>query len=1037
MRKKILLYALSLGLILAVCFGLRGLIFPNAGRNSHTVHPLAVAKGTGMVNMVVETRNPQGDLEYVLRAKKAVPEGNGRYKLTSPQMQFYTSNGQTILVASQTGDVMVDQTGSTFSGHVYPRKGSLSGNPTITLGPLNTFLPGNTTRQPGQIQMRLSRAIHFNYQEGLITSAGAVRVRGDTLWFNGKKLTAEINVSKKSLEYLRISQGQRLILRHAMRQSRTVSPNGSVPATTRVPNTRPAPPASGTAPAHVSPAAGTTAQNYRLIFGKHVHVSLGVRSLAAHRLVLLFDQGGSGAGANTATQPAAPASPAKAGAATTPESGVTTRPDTGNIGPDDLVVDWTGPLTIRPDTNAADRKLVSSHNTVLMAYGRAGKPVILHDGPQRTGTAAELTYQTGAQRLTMKSHGLAPLRFTDAAVGTLTCRTLTLNNATHHLVLIGPGQFAMQPNPKKMPKGLPANAPPTGVAGQWKGHWLGQLAIVLAPGNTANQAKVSLRQVTIQGNAVLHSRTLRISGQTLLARLQHAPSSGGAEQLSYFSGLGNVLVQNWASPTALPDQLACQHLQLFTHKNAASGRVTPSRLVADGQVKLLFHEAKKPGTAHAGVYRIAAHHLVAHLQSAQPVAKGVKPATAGPFGSGRYQVTTFHAWKQVKLVISGSGKPIVATAYSLRGDRVTGAASLAAIQPGVQPALWPEIQQGNDDLSAEQINMNRTHQSLSIHGPGFLDMESKGTSGKSAPSHVRLTWTDRMNFNGNAHQADFSGAVLATLLGQPRRSSTLACPHLHIVFYKSGRAASMHMAQLNAIGSIANPVIAREASYSPKGLLRTRLYLNSSLLTYNAVKQTLSIPAAGKMLLEDYRTAKSKPGATPSQRGQSAFAWKQRLTYRSKTGILSMHHGVQLVFRPMSPLKNPVSANAGPSTAPAAGANAGLVILHCHELMATLDRQATAAPRGSELGLGGPTRLSLVRAQNAAMELMGIRLVADVLSLNAKTQLAKAYGLNGHEAMVTGQHGKMNTVAQKIIWDLAKGRQGLTFYHPRGLVQTP
>ena len=1032
MQKKILIYALSLGLILAVCFGLRGLIFPNAARPLHTVHPLAVTKGTGMLNMVVETRNAQGDLEYVLRASKAVPQGNGRYKLTHPQMQFYTANGQTILVASQSGDVVVDQTGGTFSGHVYPRKGSLTGHPTITLGPLNTFIADHTARRPGQIQMRLSQAIHFNYQEGLITSAGVVRVRGDALWFNGKKLTAEINVEKKTLEYLRISHGRRLILRHAMRQSGAAGRHGPAPGLPPAPS-RPA-------PGHGPPAPGTAGQHYTLTFGKHVHVSLGVRTMAAHRLVLLFAQSAGAGGNKTGTQQPAPANPPGDNRTGGLKSGIAPRPKTDRIGPDDLVVDWTGPLTVRPDINAAQVKLVSSHNAVLMAYGRPGKPVILHDGPQRTGTAAELTYQTGTQLLTMESHGLAPLKFADTTIGSLTCRSLTLNNLTHHLDLIGPGQFAMQPGQKKLQKGPSAVAPTGGIAGHWKGHWLGKLAIELAAGNAANAAKFSLRQVTIQGNAVLHSRTLRISAQTLRAKLRQAARAGGAEQVSYFSGRGDVLVQNRASPAASPDQLSCQHLQLFTQKNALTGQFTPARLEADGLVQLLFHQSKRPGASHADVYRLDARHLLAHLQSTKPRLKAITPANSGPFGSGRYQVTTFHAWNAVKLVISGMGKPIVATAYSLRGNRVTGAASLAAVLPTAKPALWPEIRQGNDDLSAEQIKMNRTNQSLSIHGPGFLDLESKGTGGsggKTLPSHVRLTWTDRMNFNGNAHQADFSGAVLATLMGQPRRSSTLGCPHLHIVFYKTGPSASLHMARLNAIGSQSQPVIAREASYSPTGMLRTRLYLNSSLLTYNAVEQMLSIPAAGQMLLEDYRAAKSKAGGTPSQRGQSAFAWKQRLTYRAKTGILSMNHGVQLVYRPMSPLKNPISANSASTTSPAAEANAGLVILHCHELMATLDRQAAAGPRGSELGLGGPTRLSLVRAQNAAMELLGIRLVADVLSLDAKTQLAKAYGLNGHDAMVTGQNGKMNTVAQKIIWNLAKGRQGLTFYHPRGLVRTP
>ncbi len=1032
MRKKIIIYFLSLAIAVGIFFAVRGILFPSGPTRMHDIHPLGVASGSGMVNLVAETRDSHGNLEYVLRCRQAVPVGNGRYKLTLPQMQFYTTNGQIVLITSQTGDVAVDQIGGALSSKIYPRKGSLVGHPTITIGPRASFKPGVTARQPGQIQMRLSRAIKFNYQEGLLTSGGSVDIRGDRLRFNGRKLTAEINVRKKTLEYLRISQGKRLIIRNALgggARAPATSPSGGLTA-------------KGSNKSEHSPHTGSqipASPVYKLTFGKSVLVSLGVRTLAAHRLMLLFTPGRGSPSPTTGN--ANGTGHAAASGANHGNSGQTPAPEKKKANPNDLIVDWIGPLTVRPDINVSQIKNVSAHNSILVAYGRAGKPVHLHDGPQRTGTASRVMYQTGPQLLTMLSGGLHPLTFTDASIGSLTCRRLLFNNLTHQLLLTGPGRFAVQPDARTSGAAATATAGLGGRSGHWKGRWLNQLKVLISPGNKAGE-KMAVRRIEVQGDVVIHNRALRIEGQKITAKLRrpaprpgHAPAGG--PQLSYFSAIGKVLVQSRSVFGTSPDQITCGQLQLFTHPDASTGRRVPALFQADERIHLLFHAQNKAGGKGSVVYKLAAKHLTANLE---PAPAGLRNGTGRSQTSGRYQITLFHAWHAVRLAISGMGRPISVTAASLRGNRQLGVASLSAGKAAGGTAIavssWPKIQQGRDSLSAPHILLRRGNQSLTVPGPGIMNLAGKPAKSGGAADHVQVRWAGKMDYDGQKYTAAFSTRVRVTLRGEPLRHSSLSCPQLRVRFYKRPRRAGLHMAWLEARGANKEPVIARESSYSAAGLLRTRLYLNAGMLTYNAVEKVLRIPSAGRMVLEDYRKAGGGKH-TPSQRGQSAFAWRQALSYHAKTGILSMRRHVRLVFRPMTPLKNPLSVKSTAAPASTSNGNAGLVLLDCHELMATLSQTHTTGARGSELGLGGPVRLSLVRAQRSALELMGIRLVADVLSMNIRTQIAQAYGLNGHDAVVTGQQGKASAAARKIVWNLSRGRQGLTLINSRGLGQTP
>ncbi len=1058
MHKKIILYLVSLAVILAVFFAFRGNLF-NSGPGSVRRHakPIPMAGGLGGSNLVIQTRNAQGALLYVLRARRAVPQGGGRYQLQNPEMQFYSANGQSIMVASEHGDMVVNQIGGPLSNKLYLSRGTLQGHPTITLGPLATFAAGSTTRRRGQIQMSLVAPLKFNYQEGLLTSHGMVRVRGDHLFFKGADLTAEFNVKTRQLEYLQIARGRRLVLTNVGGGA------GLAGHPTSPPHRATSHGSAATQSVATEPAVAPQPVVYRLLFGRHVRAVLGAKSLQSSRLGILFTAGVVGAGGNTgnsgpANQPAAiPTNRNRSRANISRERGggrpPATRPSAAHplkaaSGPQHtLVVTWVGSLVVKPLAGRRVR-LLGPSDVIFRATGRTGRPVVMHDGPGRIGTASVVRYETGDQQLIMRAIGLAPLTFTDKKIGRITCRNLRYSNLTHRLALGGPGHLRVA-----------AAALGKNNKVSWTGSWLKNLRLTLSP--TARRTggrttTLALRRVRMTGKARLKSKGLKIAAARLQAAIVSTLNPRRRQALSSFGAQGNVRITSWSyGRIHPPDQLRCDSLELLTAPSKNSSQIEPNRLVADGAVRVVFHQPARGAGHRAATYILSAAHLRAGLtrdrRGGYTTGKGMK--TASPASPGRYRVTSFHAWKNMNLHIMQGGRPIVATGYSLAGNRRAGTAVLGADPAG---RLWPVLAQAGDHITGQRIFLAAKGRSLNIHGPGRLIMQTSvsGDGLKSpaipatgpAPRGNRrasmvLTWKRRMSFSGTRRRAAFHGRVRVALSGRPRRQSQLTCPELTIHLYRQPHASSLHLARLTAaISHAGSAVVARDASYNRAGLLRTRLYLRCSRLRYNAINGLLRIPDPGKMVLEDY--AGTAPGAAKIQgaaklapgHGQSAFSWRRSLQYHARTAIVTMNGHVRLVFRPMTPLKSLASSAPGPHKPES---NSGLVLLDCRQLMAQLTQPGGGKNTGMEMGLGGPRRLAMVQAQNAALELMGIRLEADVLRFNARKRRATASGLNGQNAIISDTSGRVHGTARKIIWNLARGRGGVKFIHPQGVVSTP
>ena len=999
---------------LALFLWLKGQFFPSSGDGTaQRVKPLAIAQGTGATHISIENRDAQGVLQYVMRANLAKPVGGGEYQLIKPELQFYTAKGQSILVDSQTGDVLIGATGAGAGGagrfdsfgNPYLRKGTLTGHVTITVGPLNSFKRGVVARQPRQIQMTLDKPLHFDYQQGLLTSRGTVAVRGDQLQFDGSDLTVEINTANKTLEDLQITHGRTLVINGLFNHS---APTSAATGSQSNP------------PAKVANPVLTT---YALSFGRRVHVALGEQTMLANKLRLYFQ---TAAKAPAAAGNNAPTTASRqTGAGPVPAATATkTRPVALNKTRNPpLVIHWTGPLVLRP-TRHSPVVLSGSREVFLQATGKPGKPVIMRDGPARTGYAAKVTYDSTQQRVTMLAAAKQPVRLSDTSTGSITCETLVYSNLTHHAMLTGPGYFVMT--------GTAAGKHP------WSGSWLKQLAVRLSPGAKTphaaaaapaiGQGKLAVKEITLTGAVKLADSQTSLHAEKLAARFVQTSGKHGGSALSQFAADGDVTITsaNPGLPAADTNRMECSHLILLTRRPKARGNPVPDELKAHGRIALTFYQKAAKAGGIPEKFTVSAGMLHAHLisRTGSPTAAATS-MTDNP--GGQLTVGRFRIWNNTVVHIYNIGRPIRATAYEFSGDRTAGVVTLQSDSAGKIPSA---IYQGADWLKGGTIELRRKLQQVTVPGAGELSIPE---SSKAAEPRVDVSWRNQMQYSAKTRQARLAGRVLAALVGRADQHSSLTAPLMLIHFQRrTTDRNAMKLAQLVASAPAGgNRVVARDASYSKTGALLTGMRLDCRKLAYNALESLLKIPTAGEMVLLDYRPATTANAA--QQRGQSAFSWKQSLAYHGKTRLVTLRGKVHLRFRPTKPLPVPPAA-AGDNTK---NPNSGIVLLDADELLAKLNHTASTVKNGVDLGMGGPTRLRSVTAGNAALEVNGLNLDAGMLKFDAADEIAQAYGLNGQNAIFSNVTGTLHGQARHIIWNLSKASGGVTLIQPTGTTNLP
>lgn len=643
MGKKIALFIL--GVVLFIGAFLAYQYFTGASFSAAKKPALVASTQPEELPPTFESRRPNGDLEWLLSTKKAVPfkdsNGNvvpGEYALTEPSASYYTDDGKIAYIRADRGNILMDESGvaaANRGGKPEPKGGHLSGNVVLTYGPRETFTDNSLDRKPGQLQVRFEKDLDLNYAEQLLTSPGLVHLRSDQLEFDGENLTIAFNRGMKRIELLRIDppvgsgKNNYMLIKDVGKDaagfgdvSKPETPAGAqAPAANTAAVAKPAPAArtavsqNTTAPV-VAPTTTTKKEirtNYKLSFGKEVTATVGPRVLTSDQLFVLFSPPTPG---ENKAEPASSATPAagKGTRAPVPSNGgpasatpakaavVPPTPITPTKG-DDLEVRWTGPMEMRPAADT-DLQLVDRHDFAMEAVGTTERPVIVKD-PTYAATAGRLWFHRAEQRFELEPAGLPTVTATDKdpqhptfGTGRLVCQGLSFFRAANHVSLQGPGTIEVPPELMGRESQGKSEKPLLAT-------WQKQLDVEFASvGNSKDPEKSKRvpRHVVFTGDSDITSSDFHIDSNMLdvlvanagadakgnqKSVLEHVLATGGGSgvHLKYPHQSGGTIDE-----AAKPDGLNADRLELMTEIPGGAGvggggGPVPSRLLAEGNVE--------------------------------------------------------------------------------------------------------------------------------------------------------------------------------------------------------------------------------------------------------------------------------------------------------------------------------------------------------------------------------------------------------------------------------------------------------------------
>jgi hypothetical protein len=536
------------------------------------------------------------------------------------------------------------------------RLGQLSGHVRLTIGAQpsgdtlsavvrvasTTTAPASTARAPseaskafrGEMKIYFDDMVEFDGNQQILTSAGNIYVRSDTVAFDAQGLTLAFNFNRDAqrVEYLRIDKGNRILLRNVGARALSLAEPEN-PAATRprrgenAPRGTAAVPAGATAPtrataATTSPAAIASTRPgrrpaapptvYKLSFGQDVRAAVGGSSLTSERLYLLFMAAGDMADGGKQGAETAPAERAVAQGGPLSPGGNAGAPPATRVADDlpgpmpparenDLVVTWAGPMEMRP-SGEQDLKLVNARDIALDAVGSPERPVEVRD-PRAITRSGELWYHSEEHRIRLEpgSYGRVDIDMLEAprsavaarggadggrgaAVATrggpavartrVVCQEVTIHQLDNRAELLGPGTIESKSRSGEL----------STVA------WKESLDVELA--NVPDASKPGRTTTTIR-RAVLHGAGIHNDNVDLTADLLDALFANAdlrQPQLEHLLAKGHVAVDTLKRehvtlrPNAPHDGMRADQMEIFTAAGPAGKGPVPSRLVSTGNV---------------------------------------------------------------------------------------------------------------------------------------------------------------------------------------------------------------------------------------------------------------------------------------------------------------------------------------------------------------------------------------------------------------------------------------------------------------------
>lgn len=916
-----------------------------------------------------------GALALQFRAARYEPQPDNSLNVTQPQAEFYFTNGQVVSIEGSHGRVVIPGDATQSSDLRFatapPSRGELY-DVTISL-----FNAGNL-RRPA-IVCRVNNVAFDNDTFRIATEAFTapdgkhvpadqvpIQLRGQEYDFNGRGLTIRWNDRDRRLQMLEIAHGESLTIKSPQfLQERQASTARSARTTTA--SARPAPRQAAAAPRAETPPTQPAATQpvYQANFEGPVRAVQGGRQLMlAESLRVDFRMEEQDSDAPPAT------APTRRRPTTSAPAPATTRPATAPAAPEPVILRWKGKLVIAPAEHEVAElrpgemniELASTKSAVELHY--AGVDV-------RCGSCLYLAGGRGAEVRNSESVPLISMK--DARGAQL---------QTTGLIYDGPAGKAFVRGQSRTEMPLKQQ---DGSVQLLSADWNKECVLTMA-GQAQNN--LVIEQAEISGDVKIEHPRLKLVSQMM--RVLFAPSQdAGADSVQ----LKEVVASGQVQCALIDEQNNTQHVHAdkLTVETApdAANELRPRVVTAEGNV----HSFDEGNTQE-----IRAGHLVATLA----------PATRP---SDPPRIERFMAQRDVQFrsgEAHGRADQLIAVP---EGDDYD-------VKLSGQP--FATVAAGDSSLAGAIIGFKPRRQELQVVGAGTLRGMLRETP-DAKPSPFELAWDSGLEFEGAADRAEVNGNVAFTTTSRDGSRNTASGDKLTLALMegpkKPGAPATTRSAEtaldLGGLNGKTLRTLSLEGNtkldstlLAADGKLLRRVYLAAPTLRVDGPEQRVVIPAAGRMLFEDFSPVARGPATAPARLGDfsgaTAFEWQRELIFDQARGRTEMLGGVVIVHE---------AANAG---------NSPPFRLEAEQVSADLEKQTAAATRttGGLADVSSAADVKRVAAEGGVRFISGqVQFDAAKVWFDPAEEILAAIGDGRSPVQVYDSQGRSTGSFEEVWWN--------------------
>lgn len=716
---------------------------------------------------------------------------------------------------------------------------------------------------------------------------------------------------------------------------------------------------------------------YRLSVEDDVALTQGPRRLLASRveawLTLINNRLPDGAVAKLGPEAVA----GEAASTQTPTTDGTTRPSDG--GGDLITAGWKGRMILVPVASMPEE--FKGELVALRLTGGSSGPVRVLDEPARlAGEAPLVDYAATRRTLAMRATAGQRVVLSAGGIGTLVCSSLMANLPAGKIDIIGAGELdaakadgstalsatfadglAMQFVTRN---GWMTPAPISAIA---RGHVQAMAARAMASGQTAEltfaavaegepvPTRASIRQIAISGNA-------RAIGPAQIGRKGSAP--GVREPADEVQGSRLTL-------TLEPD---------------AAGTDTPRRVMVEGKAR-----------ATTRGFVIEGDSFVADLST------------------------------------DSDGRTIASNVVATGNPRVSDSTGLSAVAERItaDPTSGTALLTGNPvsitrqgvTMNAAAVKLDQNRQTATVDGSGRIIASSNDGARTTT---MEASWQNGATFDNQAARVDARGSIVAEInVGENESNLAKGDALVLLLAQTAGGATSSGTAGATAQDAVRQirtiEIIGKDytpgsgiaaqlqnRSYAGTGAARAlarQIYLEGASILASSEAGTLTVPGAGKLLIDDRRgsggaAATSNPLANlGTASGRSLFAWLGSLEMNRFTGRLAMRQQVALTHRPNG------------------NSDEDQVLLDCNDLLATLRGLDASSLTDVKADLSRVEASGTVRAVTGGRAINADRLIYDALG-----EIITASGTEEQLVSFVDPAQQTPVRARNIEWNLREKR---------------